>query len=385
MRRALNHYPRSKEITVSSRKDEKHRNEQEQRELNRKFEVVEEPSPVDVLAEAEARYLNTMTSPETAPEWARVQAQQPNEFQIAPREDVAVALATLAAEEAEALRQVGIAQEKIRAVLNAQLEERRLAEAKEAEVSTGTLPARLRETLREGRTFEVAVAASPVSAPSSLVPALTARFEPALTLAARLQIELEQWERDCGLSLKSLYVADVESGQRTVVDRLMVGIPATQANVNLVLGLLASVRNAVNLKAGMEKTLATEVRAINRIVTSADSRGPMENGGDRSHAYYSLEREIAGALRTIATVTPESVNGLWGSVRVIADRHEKLVALRAQHEGESVEPLKWSARGNAVLDAMEDAAWDKSHPTTYASPSPLDNPSSRLRELRGEG
>src|SRR5205823_3930116 len=93
-----------------------------------KFELEQVPLPVDPLAASEQAYIERMSSPEAAPEWARVTV---NESMVAAPATVAeleAKIATLEKEHAEALANLGRVQEEQRSALNALLAQKRDAE-----------------------------------------------------------------------------------------------------------------------------------------------------------------------------------------------------------------------------------------------------------------
>lgn len=307
-----------------------------------------EPTVAEAKAAAEQRHVDLMTGPE-APEWARVTVN-PTLIAGPPRADIAARLARLETEQADAQATLARLQEEERTVLNAQLDQRRADEEKIQ--AAQALPNKLHDALKMVQSFRPATESAPVPTPADHIARgnLRERVAPALAQAAQMQAEIEKWEKAVGKTLDTLYTED--ENQRSAVDDLMRGVPATHPNVSLVTNLLKSVRQLVDLKAGLQKTISRETTALEHIVSGIDRRGSMEVSGDRSAAWYSLEREVVGTLAALATVNADAVAALWTGVNGVMARLEALARIRAEHAGEVVKPLEWHNVG-AILDAAD--------------------------------
>jgi hypothetical protein len=412
---ALNQHPPSNEESNVSRKAERYTREQEQQEENRRFEVIEDVDPgMAAIAAGEQRHREAMLNPDTAPEWARVIVTG---HQMAP--DAKVALSRLAADEAEATRLLNEAQARTKAILDAhEAEERKLAVDAEAK---NDLPAKLRTVLQGVNEFQIeaakddpirrgqdALARAQRRLNGEVVPepefvpmtpaalplnerreVLRARCAPALAEAARIQIALDAWARECGTSIESLHVPEDED-QRHAIDALMLGLPPVQANLLLVTGVLRSVRETLKMKTVVAQTLDRETRNLERIIARIEDYGAPLAMGDTSSGAYQLEREIVGALTALGTASQDSIDALWVQTKSITERLERIAAIRAQHAGTPVEKLQWEANRGLTADAAVEAARNKEtmsveEPGEGSRWSVFDKVSDKLRGLRGEG
>lgn len=377
-------------------KTEKWLNDEAQRSENAKLNrfTVEEPVVVDPVAEAEERHRTLMESAE-APEWAR---PAKNDAYVTPpvtREEITAKLAELDKEQTQAAKALADVQEKQRQALNDQLAAQKLAEEQMTTAEAAALPGRLADVLKQVREYvnpspkiapvDTTLADDPikrgqdaldralrrsrgedvpepeyVAAIVTTLPdetaqqaALRQRVAPALLAAAERQAELMVWSKKAGDALADLHIGRGEDDVPTV-NALMRGIPPTEANIASVRALVRVVSSTMEVYAVMAKTLERDTADLETIIQGASRRGSMTSQGDHSTAYYLLERDLVGALTRLATVTPDSVQGLWARAKDITRRLDTLAALRVAHAGEVHAPIVWESK-QGILDDVRRA------------------------------
>jgi hypothetical protein len=391
---------------IMPRKDEKYQNEQIQLAEHERH-VAELVDKVDAVAASEAAYVERMSSAD-APAWAKVTVRPTMVAAPATREDIVARLSALDAEQTEVRAKLDKSIEEQRAILNQQLADQAAAEDKI--VAARELPNQLKATLQAVNEFvlgeEPTFAGDPFDAaaqrgqdalaramrrlrgenvpePESVETAtsepklstrqatLMGRIEPAQANASEMKAKLSEWTQAFGNEFNSLYVVGEDDANREhkLTSDLMRGLPSTTAELQtrsfqLVKGVLAGVRLAVQIKSRLVNTVDSETQVLNRLLAKVDRMGPMRVQGDFSAAHYDLERELQTTLLALATVSNDSIAGLWTITKDVAEKLAKITTLRASVAGQPQPPLVWESRG-AILDGarqaerMESSDWER--------------------------
>jgi hypothetical protein len=382
-----------------SRRTEKWKTEQTQIAEHERMHVAELAVEADPIAASEAAHVAKMTSAD-APAWAKVAVNTAHVPAPASRRDVTDRLAALEAEQAELRAKLEKSYEDQRTILNQQLADQ--AAAEEKGIAARELPNTLKATLQAVNEF-----VPPVDAPAAVVDpfdaavqrgqdaldramrrmrgenvpepeavatptpdapkisprqaAIMARIDPALVTANEMQSKLAEWSRAFGKAFDSLYVVGEDDANREIqlVNDLMRGLPSTTAELQsrsyqLVKGVLAGVRMAVQLKSTMSNTVERETQVLKRLLARVDRYGPMIVQNDFSADYYDLERELQTTLRTLGTVNEDGIEGLWKITADVNVKLQRITELRASVAGQPQPPLVWESKG-AILDGARQA------------------------------
>jgi hypothetical protein len=369
---------------------------------NTRFELINEPKApvapaVDAVAQAEAaeqRYVDLMTNPSTAPEWAKAATHGQHQAPPATAEEITAKLAALDEEQKLVAKALTDVQTKQRDVLNQQLNQQRAAEQKLLEDEATGLPGRLDLVRQEIEGFLPTGDEAPAQAysedndpirrgeaalararrrlngeqveepelPAYVAPVkpgesqhqteVRARIAPALAAAAERQADLKLFENKIGSTLAVFYAE--KGAERTIVEALMRGVPPTQPNLAACGSLVRSVQMIVEEQAVLVKTLTREIDALESVVLSIPKRGSMKSMGDHSTAYYLLERELTTSLMGLATVSTDAIQGLWSRSRDLERRLISIAKLRAENVGTVVPSAEWESK-EGVLDEIRRA------------------------------